>query len=107
MIDPKQLAASTLQLLQADPAKYVNFGVYWYLIKALLKRFYTRDNLFLLGDYVDSSVTDRMPAHADLSEALAAAVAEYQQNASFNLGSNVVTDADGEAFTLIDTDVDG
>lgn len=103
-MDPKQMADSTLQLLQADPSKYVNFGMYWYLIKAVMKRFYTQDNLYLLGEFVDQDVVARMPAHASLDEALVAAAEEYQQNAMFNLGSNVVTDADGEAFTLIDQD---
>jgi hypothetical protein len=104
MIDPKTFAASTLALLQEDPRRYRNFGCYWYLVKAVMKRFYTRDNLHLLGDYMDQSVIDRMPAHADLAEALAAATEEYRQNASFNLGSNVVTDQHGEQFTLIDPD---
>lgn len=103
-MDPKQFAESTLQLLQADPSKYVNFGMYWYLVKGVLKHFYTKDNLFLLGDYVDKNVTDRMPQHASLAEALEAAAEEYQENAMFNMGSNVVRDADGEQFTLIDTD---
>lgn len=104
MIDPKTLAASTLQLLQSDPANYRKFGVHWYFIKALLKRFYTVENLYLLGSYEDPTVVARMPAHASLDEALAAAVEEYRQNASFGLGSNVVTDEDGDAFTLIDPD---
>jgi hypothetical protein len=104
MIDPQKFAASTLQLLQQDPRRYRCFGVYWYLVKALMKRFYTQDNLHLLGDYMDQSVIDRMPPHADLHEALAAAIEEYRQNASFNLGSNVVTDPEGEQFTLVDTD---
>lgn len=104
MIDTKTFAASTLALLQEDPRRYRAFGVYWYFVKAVLKRFYTRDNLHLLGDYMDQSVIDRMPPHASLDEALAAAIEEYRQNATFNLGSNVVTDPSGEQFTLVDTD---
>ncbi|ATI15644.1 hypothetical protein [Bordetella phage vB_BbrM_PHB04] len=107
MIDPKQLAASTLQLLQTDPRNYRNFGVYWFLIKELLKRYYTRDNLFLLGDYIDHSVVDRMPAHADLQEALAAAIETYRINASYAMGSADLTDPEGETFTLIDADAGG
>ena len=104
MIDPKTLAASTLALLQADPSKYRNFGVHWYLIKALMKNFYSAENLYLLGDFEDSTVTARIPEYASLAEALAGAVEEYQHNAMFNLGSNVITDPDGEAFTLVDED---
>ncbi len=104
MIDPRTFAASTLALLQEDPRRYRAFGPYWYFVKAVLKRFYTVENLHLLGGYMDQSVIDRMPPHASLEEALAAAIEEYRQNASFNLGSNVVTDQYGEAFTLVDTD---
>lgn len=104
MIDPKVLAANTLQLLQADPSRYRNFGVYWYFIKAILKRYYTQENLFLLGDYVDQTVTDRMPPGQSLEEALDDAVREYAQNATYNLGRSAVTDPDGEEFILMDQD---
>ncbi len=108
MIDPKTFAASTLQLLQQDPRRYRLFGVHWYLVKAVLKKFYTRDNLHLLGDYMDQSVIDRMPAHADLQQALAAAVEEYRQNAAFNMGRAEVEDpTGGGTFTLVDTDAGG
>lgn len=108
MIDPKTFAASTLQLLQGDPRRYVAFGVYWYLVKAVLKKFYTRENLHLLGDHVDAAVAERMPEHADLAEALDGAVAEYRKNASFNLGSNEVEDlVGGGTFRLVDPDAGG
>jgi hypothetical protein len=107
VIDPKVLAASTLQLLQADPSRYRNFGVYWYFIKAVLKAYYTKDNLFLLGDYVDKTVTDRLPPGQSLEEALNDAVREYQLNATYNLGRSTCTDADGEEFILIDQDAGG
>ena len=107
MIDPKTFAASTLQLLQEDPRRYRLFGVHWYLVKMVLKKFYTRENLHLLGDYMDQSVIDRMPAHADLNQALAAAIEEYRQNAAFNMGRNVVEDPTGGTFTLVDTDAGG
>lgn len=104
MIDTKQCAANILQLLQADPAKYVNFGMYWFLIKALLKQYYTADNLYLLGDYTDPSVNARVPAFPSVQDMLAAALEEYSQNARLNLGSNQVQDADGDVFTLHDAD---
>lgn len=108
MIDPKTFAASTLQLLQDDPRRYRLFGAYWYLVKQVLKRFYTRDNLHLLGDHVDPAVIERMPDHADLQEALAAAIEEYRKNASFNLGSAEVEDlAGGGTFRLVDPDAGG
>lgn len=108
MIDPKTFAASTLQLLQDDPRRYRCFGVHWYLVKAVLKKFYTRDNLHLLGDYMDQAVIERMPPHADLQQALAAAVHEYRQNAAFNMGRSEVEDpTGGGAFTLVDPDAGG
>lgn len=108
MIDPKTFAASTLQLLQDDPRRYVAFGAYWYLVKAVLKKFYTRDNLHLLGDHVDPEVAERMPEHADLADALAGAVAEYRKNAQLNMGSNQVEDlTGGGTFRLVDPDAGG
>lgn len=104
MIDPKTFAASTLALLQEDPRRYRCFGSHWYFVKALMKRFYTMDNLGMLGDYSDETVVARMPAYSSLQDALAGAVDEYRINASFELGSNVLTDAHGEQFTLIDED---
>lgn len=103
-MDVKQFAASSLQLLQADPRNYRNFGVYWYLVKEVLKRFYTRDNLYMLGDYRDADVVGRMPEHQSLDEALEAAAETYQLNVAYGMGSNQVEDADGEVFTLLDPD---
>lgn len=108
MIDPKTFAANTLQLLQDDPRRYHLFGVYWYLVKAVLKKFYTRDNLHLLGDNVDQDVAARMPEHATLQEALAAAIEEYRHNASFNLGRTDVEDpTGGGTVSVIDSDAGG
>lgn len=105
MIDPKTLAASTLQLLQQDPRRYRLWGAYWWLIKALLKQHYSRDNLHLLGDYMPPDPGERMPEHDDLQEALAAAIEEYRRNASFGLGSAEVPDlAGGGTFKLLDPD---
>ena len=105
-VDPETFARSVRALLNEDPRRYRNFGVYWYLVKAVLKRFYDRQNLYLLGDYEDRAVIDRMPQHATLGEALAAAIEEYQHNVSFNLGLARIEDADGETLTLHDPDAE-
>lgn len=108
MIDPKTFAHNTLHLLQDDPRRYRNFGPYWYLVKQVLKRFHTRDNLSLLGDYVDQTVIDRMPDHDTLESALEAAIETYAVNAKFNLGSAEVADlVGGGVFTLVDEDAGG
>jgi hypothetical protein len=104
MIEPKQFAASTLQLLQADPRNYRNFSYYWFFVKALLKRYYTQDNLYMLGDYVDPSVNAMVPEHESLSDALEAAAELYGINACYGMGTSDFTDPDGETFTLADFD---
>lgn len=104
-IDPRQFAASTMALLSEKPARYRNFGVYWFFVKALLKRVgYTRANLYLLGDYHDQAVADAMPEHPDLTAALAAATEEYRANAKNNLGRPSVLTPDGEEIVVFDED---
>lgn len=98
---------NTLKTLQEDPRRYRNFGVYWYLIKSVLKRFYTQDNLHLLGNYQDASVIERMPDHGSLDEALQAAIQTYNLNTKFNMLSSNVVDPAGEEFSLIDEDAAG
>lgn len=103
--DPALLAHSVLKLLQQDPRRYHNFGAWWYMIKALLKQYYTRDNLYLLGDYVDPAVTERLPA-VPLQQALQMAIETYNDNARYNLGRAHVEDPEGETFLLFDADAD-
>ncbi|WP_293371550.1 hypothetical protein [Nevskia sp.] len=92
-----------LHVLQADPRNFRNFGVWWWRVKALLKTQYTRDNHSILGDYVDVeglAMTPDLP----VQEMLRAALAEYAQNARYNLLRAEVADLDGEAYTLVDDD---
>lgn len=105
--NPAVFAANVRVLLSEDPRRYRNFGPFWYFVKALLKRFYGRHELPLLGSYEDVSVVARMPAVAGVADAVARSIVEYQHNATFNLGHNAVEDDDGEVFTLIDPDVEG
>ena len=105
MIDPQKFAESTLSLLQQKPERYLNFGTYWFFVKALLKRYYSRENLNLLGEYMDPDCMARMPEHADLQGAILASIQEYQENATFNLMRNQVPDrTGGGVFTLNDED---
>ena len=107
MINPQTLAASILQILQQDPASYRSFGPYWYTIKALLKRYYTRDNLSLLGDYVDPEVQAAQPVHGSADEVLAAAVNWFRNHQQFGLGRNTFETDDGEVIRLLDPDAGG
>lgn len=101
MVDPKTFADSTLQLLQQDPRRYRNFGVYWYFVKTLMKRYYTKENLYLLGEYMDADTIARMPEHKTLQEAIEAAVEEYRSNALYNLGRETVEDLSGGGVILL------
>ena len=103
-INPQTYAASVRQLLAEDPKRYRNFGVYWFFIKALLKKFYTRDEMPMLGDYSDPMVVAAMPQHDNLADALRAAAEEYGRNAVYNLGRATVTGEDGEELTIFDQD---
>lgn len=104
-IDPRQFAASTMALLSEKPERYRNFGVYWFFVKALLKRLgYTRDNLYLLGEYEDPGVVAAMPAHQSLQAVLAAATEEYRANASINLNRASVLTPGGEEIVIFDED---
>ena len=106
--DPNALAHAALQILQADPSKYRTFGPYWPLMKELLKRYYTQDNLFLLGPHVDRDAASHMPPHATLGEALAAAVEFHRNCAAYGMGTNEFTDEEtGDTWRLVDPDAAG
>ena len=108
MIDRKTFAKNTLQLLQEDPSRYLSFGPYWPLVKALLKRYYTADNLSLLGDHMDREAAARMPDHDSLEQALDAAVDFHRNWMAYGMGSNkFVDDATGDEWILRDPDAGG
>lgn len=108
MIAHKTLAASILQLLQADPSRYRSFGPYWPLVKAFMLKHYTRDNLFLLGPHVDPDAAAHMPPHAGLDDALQAAIEFYNGHQSHGLGGNEFTDDEtGDTWRLVDPDAGG
>lgn len=108
MIDQKTLAANILQLLQTNPERYASFGPYWPLVKALLKKHYTHDNLFLLGPAVDHEAAARMPEHASLAEALEAAVEFHRNHMAYGMGSSTFVDEEtGDEWVLRDPDAGG
>lgn len=102
-IDIEKAMRNTLAVLQADPARYRNFGVYWWPVKALLRRYYTKDNLYLLGTYEDPDGASRVP-RVGLQEMLELAFEEYEKNARLGMGGNQVEDADGESYMIYDQD---
>lgn len=107
MTDARTFAQSTRALLNEDWRRYRNFGPYWWFVKALLKRFYDRHEMPMLGAYEDPNAADLVPAGLTGEEVLALALETYRANAVLNLNSQRVENADGEAFILIDPDMPG
>jgi hypothetical protein len=105
MIDRKQLAETVYTLLLQKPERYRNFAEYWYMVKDLLKEFYDPDRLYLLGEYVDPSVSRRVPEFETQDEAFVAAMETYNTNLAVGLGGNQFEDSDGDVFVLFDPDV--
>lgn len=104
-VSAQEYAANVRKLLDEDPKRYRNFGVYWFFIKALLKKFYDRNQMPILGPYIDPEVVAAMPQFETLEAALTAAAEEYGRNAVFNLGRSTVTAENGEEITIFDNDV--
>lgn len=104
MLPPDKIAENFLRVLQTDPVKYRAFGVYWWFVKAFMKRYFTADNLYMLGDYVDEEQAAMVPEHGSLQEALTAAIETYQWNLVHNMDSARVMAPDGETVTIFDQD---
>jgi hypothetical protein len=103
-IDTPRLFRTILQDLQARPEHYKRFGIWWWPIKALLKRAgYGPDQLYMLGTYQDP-VTAAMVPRLDLEGTLRAAMDEYRQNAIFPHSDGRVENADGELVDVTDCD---
>ena len=95
---------NTLQHLQQDPRRYKLFGIYWWPMKAFLKRDgYGPDQLYMLGDYRDAITADLVPAMGQ-EETMRAAFQEYRQNACYPHAGGMVEDPDGQMVMIYDED---
>lgn len=104
MTDPAQAFRNIVQQLQVDPGRYKLFGIYWWPVKALLKRAgYGPDQLYMLGSYQDPETAALVPAMT-LAETLKAAFLEYGQNARYPRESGHVEGPDGEVVVIYDED---
>jgi len=103
MIKRESFARNILQILQTKPQRYREFGVYWWLIKELLKEHYSKDDLYLLGNFTDTQIHERLPDVSE-DELIHLAILEHQQNAAYNLGRNSVNDHEGEPYVIYDED---
>lgn len=103
-LDPKALARGIVQQLQEEPARYKLFSVWWWAVKAVLKRMgYGSVQLPMLGSYVDPEQAAMVP-HGSLAETLAAAMEEYAQNACYPHSDGRVETPDGDMVLIVDED---
>lgn len=104
---PAEFAANARTLLLENPRNYLAFGVYWFLVKALLKRIYPPAELPMLGDFMDETVIERMPQGLDLADYLDLASEEYAANMRLGTPAHRLEDPEGQFFTLADPDMGG
>jgi hypothetical protein len=97
-----------VQQLQADPRRYKLFGVYWWLVKAMLRRAgYGPAQLYMLGSYIDSQQAREVASWLrgmGYEDALHHAFGEYQVNAAFPHADGRVENPDGELVPIFDAD---
>jgi hypothetical protein len=103
-LDAAAVLQNVLQQLQSEPQRYKLFGIWWWPMKAMLKRAgYGPAQLYMLGSYQDPDTAALVPA-ANLQDTLAAAMEEYGQNARYPHPGGIVEDPDGELVTIFDAD---
>lgn len=105
MLPPKQVAANIRKILDNDIRAYRNFGVYWYFVKSMLKRYYSRAEMPILGDFEQADLVARMPQYDSLEDALHDALLTWRQNYEHNMGRSETIAPDGEPATLFDEDI--
>lgn len=101
--DVKSVLKNILTVLQKKPAHYRTFGIYWWPVKAMLKRYYTTEHLYMLGDYEDPDGAARVP-DVGVQRMLKLALEEQMMNATYGMGGNRVTDTEGEPYVIFDED---
>ena len=103
-VDVPATLTRILQQLQTDPWRYRCFGIYWWPVKAMLKRAgYTTENLAMLGTYQDPDPARLVPPMI-LQDTLQAALQEYGRNTRYPHPDGMVEDPDGELVRLWDED---
>ena len=105
MLPPDQIAANIRTMLDNKIAVYHNFGVYWYFVKALLKRYYTIDQMPILGSYEQPEVVERMPNYDNFEDAMFDALLFFRANLEQNGNDATSIAPDNEPVTLFDADI--
>jgi hypothetical protein len=93
LIDVRLTLQNILQQLQEEPQRYRLFGIWWWPVKALLRRFYGPENLYMLGAYQDADTA-------------AMVLEENQFNATYPHPAGMVENPDGELVFLFDADAE-
>ena len=102
--DMQALLRGILQSLQEEPQRYRLFGVWWWAVKALLKRAgYGPDQLYMLGSYQDIETASLIPTE-NLPDTLQSAMDEYAFNAAYPRAGGMVETPDGSIVRLFDED---
>ena len=104
-IAPDVFAHSLLAILQKNPARYKTFGIWWWPVKAVMRHYYGRDHLYLLGHYEDPDGSRRVPK-LPLQETLARAIEEHRRNSQEGSVDGRVVDDSSDLYTLHDEDAD-
>lgn len=105
MLPPDRIAANVRKLLDHDIRSYHNFGVYWYFVKAFLKRYYGRHAMPILGDFEQPDVVARMPPYEGFEDAMHDALLYWRPNWENNNNDATSIAPDDEPVTLFDEDV--
>jgi hypothetical protein len=105
MLPPDQIAANIRKMLDNDITHYHNFGVYWYFVKALLKRYYDIHQMPILGDFEQEDVIARMPEYDSFEDAMFDALLFARANQRDNMNSATSIAPDDEPVTLFDEDI--
>jgi len=107
--EPIDLAAAfrnIVQVLQVNPRDYRKFGVWWWPVKALLRRAgYDRHQLYMLGTYQDPETAAMVPK-AGLQATMRSALAEYVFNSTYPHSDGRVENAAGELVAIQDQDAE-
>jgi hypothetical protein len=105
MLPPDQVASNIRKILNNDIKAYRNFGVYWYFVKAFLKRHYDIKQMPILGNFEQPDVVARMPEYDNFEDAMHDALLTSRANWENNVGSATSIAPDDEPVTLFDEDV--
>ena len=105
MLPPDQIAANIRKLLDNNIEVYHNFGVYWYFVKAFLKKYYTREQMPILGDFEQADVAARMPDYDNFEDAMFDSLLFWRANFADNFNDATSIGPDDEPVTLFDEDV--